>query len=96
VIERALAIRRCGALSACERQRRLSALLAAAAEAGFEVERDDLTADGTDAGDMANGADAGDTVNKSVASRSIPEPEQLDRWLVGAGQNYVESWPTSE
>lgn len=45
VVERARAIRRCGALGACERERRLSNLLAEASEAGIDVSRPVLVPD---------------------------------------------------
>lgn len=95
-IQRARAIRHCGALGACERERRLSAFLATATEAGFDIERSDLVAAKTGPESGASAEDQRNPSERNAAESEIPEPERLSSWLVGAGHNRIESWPTEK
>jgi len=95
VLSRARAIRRCGGLSACQRERRLSTLLERAAAAGFAVSRADIPA-GDGARTDTNTANATENADESEAAadrRPMPPLGTLERWLLAAGRNRVEEQP---
>ena len=92
VLERAKAIRQCGGLSPSQRERRLSTLLERAAVAGFSVSRADIPAR-EEARTDTHTVGATDESEGVADRRPIPSPERLERWLLAAGRNRVETHP---